>query len=681
MDNSSPAFPTDSKSPDAALALPNIDQLIDEAIASLDQGHTQLARSKLEQALQVTDDEFDVWHLLGVAALRDKAFRQACPFFERALQIDPDVAMTHVSLGVALMELQEHASAALAFGRAVQLDPAEPGAFLGHGVAQLALKQWEGAATSLGRALEQQPDNAQAHFNHGTALLELKRFEDALASYEKALSIQPDHVGTLLNRAHALIALRRYEEAIRSCQRANALQPDLARSFTLLGDACLAMNGHAEALSSYEHALALQPGQFAPLVNSGIALLKLGRVNEAIQALEQALALEPAHATAMSNLAGALREAERWDEAWAHCQNALRIDPEHAGAHMNRGNVLLDRGDLGAARDAFAKVVALQPDDADSQWSLGWCDLLMGDWDRGLPQLEWRWKRPGFTSAPRSFSKPLWLGREDLRGRTILLHAEQGLGDTVQFCRYVPQLSAMGARVLLEVQAPLHKLSGSLSGVAQVIVKGAGLLPPFDFHCPLMSLPLAMGASVNMKPAGAYLHADAALSRAWADRLGSRKGPRVGLVWSGNASHRNDRLRSISAVALLHAMPPGIELYSLQKDVRGSDRAAMQEHGVIDLAADLHSFAETAALIDHMDLVLSVDTSVAHVAAAMGKPTWIMLTKMPDWRWLMGRDDTPWYESVRLFRQNRWGQWDDVLAKLNQSLHMEMAQAPKGQLQ
>jgi tetratricopeptide (TPR) repeat protein len=681
MDNLSTAFPDDNRNPAAAAFVRDVDQLIDEAIAALDQGDTRLARSQLERVLQLTDDEFDAWHLLGVTALRDRELHQACALFERALQIDPDVAMTHVSLGTALMELNEHAKAALAFGRAIQLDPVEPGAFLGHGVAQLALKQWEAAAASLGKALEQQPHNAEAHYNRGNALLELRRFEDALACYERALSIQPNHVSALVNRASALIGLRRYEDAIRSCQQANALQPSLASAFTLLGDACLAMNGHAQALASYEHALTLQPGAFPPLVNSGIALLKLGRVGEAISAFEQALTLQPEHATVMSNLAGALRDAERWDEAWEHCSKALQIEPEHAGAHMGRGNVLLDRGDVSGARDAFAKVVSLQPDDADAQWALGWCDLLLGDWTRGLPQLEWRWKKPGFTSVARNFSKPLWLGREDLRGRTILLHAEQGLGDTVQFCRYVPQLSAMGARVLLEVQAPLQQLARSLSGVAQVIVQGAGFLPPFDFHCPLMSLPLAMEANVNMTPAGAYLQAEAALSKAWAGRLGNRTSPRVGLVWSGNAAHRNDRLRSIPAAALLQAMPEGLSLYSLQKDIRASDRSAMQGYGVADLTGDLHSFADTAALIDQMDVVVSVDTSVAHVAAALGKPTWILLTKMPDWRWLLERDDTPWYASVRLFRQSRWGQWDEALTQLNQALRMEMAQAPKGKLQ
>lgn len=667
--------------PDPATSAIDIDRLLDEAVQALGQGRTQQASALLDRVLHLDDGQFDAWHLLGVSALHERDFTRAITLFDKASQIDPDVGMTQVNLGMALMETGEHGRAAEAFGRAIALDADEPGALLGHGVALLALKQWEQAAASLGQALEQQPQNAEAQYNRGNALLELKRFEQALDCYDKALAIQPDHVSALINRAHACLALQRHEEAIRSCQKASALQPDRASCFTLLGDACLAINGHAQALASYDHALALQPGQFAPLANRGIALLKLGRVAEAIHALEQALALHPEHATVRSNLAGALREAERWDEAWAHSQKALQIDPEHPGAHMNRGNVLLDRADLPAARESFAKVVALQPDDADAQWAQGWCDLLMGDWARGLPQLEWRWKKPGFTSPARNFSKPLWLGQEDLRGRTLLLHAEQGLGDTVQFCRYATQLSAMGARVLLEVQAPLRQLASSLSGVAQVIVKGEGFVPPFDFHCPLMSLPMVMGARPEMAACGPYLHADEALAEAWADRLGARKAPRVGLVWSGNAAHRNDHLRSLSAAALLQAVPPGIELYSLQKEIRATDMPALQARGVADLSGEQHNFAQTAALIEQMDLVVSVDTSVAHVAAAMGKPTWILLTKLPDWRWMMDRADTPWYASARLFRQGTWGRWDDVLSQLGQSLHMELAQAPSGGLQ
>ncbi|HIV71380.1 MAG TPA: tetratricopeptide repeat protein [Candidatus Aquabacterium excrementipullorum] len=658
-----------------------VDALIDQAVAALDQGHTQQARAGLERALALDARQFDAWHLLGVIALQARDFARAIELIEQANAIDPDVAMAHVNLGVASMESGLHEKAEQAFLRAVTLDPQEPGAFLGHGAALMALKRWEGAADSLGKALEQQPGNAEAQFNRGNAFLELKRFEAAVDSYDKVLAVHANHVGALINRAHACLALKRYEEAIQNCQKANALQPDRASAYTVLGETCMAMGGYAEALASYDRALALQPGQFVPLANRGSALLKLGRATEAIHSFEQALAIEPQHATVISNLAGALREAERWDDAWAFCQKALQIEPLHAGAHMNRGNVLLDRGELPAAREAFATVVSLQPDDADAQWSLGWCDLLLGDWTRGLPQLEWRWRKPGFTSPVRNFSKPLWLGQDDLRGRTILLHAEQGLGDTVQFCRYASQLSAMGARVLLEVQPPLKQLMGSLAGVAQVVVKGEGFLPPFDVHCPLMSLPQAFGAHPAMAPAGAYLHADRALAEAWAERLGPRVSPRVGLVWSGNMAHRNDRLRSLSAAALLQAMPPGIQLYSLQKDIRATDRPALQAHGVADFSAELRDFADTAALVEQMDLVVSVDTSVAHLAAAMGKPTWILLTKMPDWRWLMARPDTPWYASARLFRQGHWGRWDDVLAQVGQALHKELAKPPSSALQ
>lgn len=654
-----------------------IDALIDEAVETMNRGDLGRSRNCLNEVVASDPLQFDAWNLLAVISLQQRDFTRAIDLLGRAIDIDPDVAMAHVNLGVAWMESGHPGKARQAFEQALALDPQEPGAAMGLGVALLALKHWEAAARYLGQALELDPANVEAHFNRGNAFNESLRHEEAIACYDRALALKADHVGALLNRAHACLALKRHEEAIKNCQQANALQPDRASAFVMLGDACMAINAHAQALASYDRALAMQPGQFAPLVNRGNALLKLGRTTEAIASFEQGLALQPTHATALSNLAGALREAERWDEAWAYCEQALAVEPFNPGAHMNRGNVLLDQADLRSAREAFAKVVSLQPDNADAQWAQGWCDLLAGDWDRGLPQLEWRWQKPGFTSPARQFSKPLWLGHEDLRGRTILLHAEQGLGDTIQFSRYATQLHAMGARVLLEVQAPLKQLMGSVAGVSQVLVKGEGFLPPFDFHCPLMSLPLAMKTTPGSVPSpGAYLHASPAPCSAWADHLGPRKAPRVGLVWSGNAAHRNDRLRSMSAAALLQAIPPGIELYSLQKEIRDSDLAALQARGVIDMSARMGSMDDTAALIHHMDLVISVDTSVAHLAGALGKPTWILLSHLPDWRWLMTRADTPWYGSARLLRQGQWGRWDDVLAHVQQALHMELAPAP-----
>ena len=654
-----------------------IDALIDEALDALNKGDADKSRQCLDRVLAADDQQFDAWNLLAVIALQQRDFSRAVDLLGRAIEIDPEAAMARVNLGLAWMESGHPEKARPAFEQAVTLDPQEPGAALGLGLALLALKQWEGAARHLGQALAQDPGNAEAHFNRGNAFLELARHEDAIACYDSALALQADHVSALINRAHACLALQRHEEAIKNCQRANALQPDRPSAFVTLGDACMAMNAHAEALASYDHALALQPGQFAPLINRGSALLKLGRAPEAIASFEQGLALQPDHATALANLAGALRTAERWDEALARCEQALAIEPDNAGAHMNRGNVLLDRAELPAAREAFARVVALQPHDADAQWAQGWCDLLAGDWARGLPQLEWRWKKPGFTSPVRQFSKPLWLGQDDLRGRTILLHAEQGLGDTIQFGRYATQLHAMGARVLLEVQPQLKQLMRSLPGVSQVLAKGEGFLPPFDVHCPLMSLPLALKTTPDTVPSpGAYLQAPQAAVDAWEERLGPRKAPRVGLVWSGNAAHRNDRLRSMSAAALLQAIAPGIELYSLQKEIRDSDKPALQARHVIDVSARLNSLEDTAALIQHMDLVISVDTSVAHLAGALGKPTWILLSQLPDWRWLMNRPDTPWYGSARLFRQGQWGVWDDVLAQVQQALHMELAPPP-----
>jgi hypothetical protein len=265
----------------------------------------------------------------------------------------------------------------------------------------------------------------------------------------------------------------------------------------------------------------------------------------------------------------------------------------------------------------------------------------------------------------------------DLRGRTILLYAEQGLGDTIQFCRYASQVAALGAKVILEVQPPLKKLMQSLPGDVQVVVRGTYPMPAFDCRCPLMSLPLAFKTTPASVPSPtAYLHADPALVRIWATRLGSKTRPRIGLAWSGNAAHRNNANRSVPLARLLSALPPGIDTYVLQKGVTDEDMATLQAHGVHHLPQALENFDETAALVAHIDLVISIDTSIAHLAGALGRPTWVLLSAILDWRWLLDRADTPWYASMRLFRQPATGQWDAPLQDMAGALHAQFALAP-----
>lgn len=619
-----------------ALTPQAIDNLVDQAIAALERGLLEQAQSGFQTVLQHDPQQFDSLHLLGVIAMRQGHLPQAIELISQAVGIYQDVPEAYTNLAIACMESKQPEQAVAHFDQAIALEPT----------------------------------NAELHFAKGNALMALQRPAEALACFKQTLTLQPGHVAALVNRGYVLATLQRHTEAIADYERAIALQPKRVKAWIGKADSLTTLKRYDEALAQYDWALSLQSDQFQAWTHRGNVLLKLKRPIEAITSHEQALKLSPQHPAVLTNLAGALREAERWDEALVRCDQALAIDPKLAEAHMNRGSVLMDMGRLGPAREAFAQVIALQPDNADAQWGQGWCDMLAGDWARGLPQLEWRWKKDSFTSKPRDFTQPLWQGDADLKGRTILLHAEQGLGDTIQFCRYALLLVEQGARVLLEVQPTLKSLMATLHPDVQVLGRDEGPLPAFDYHCPLMSLPLAFKTTPDTAPtSGAYLRATPERLQTWSQRLGPRTQSRVGLVWSGNAAHNNDHNRSITLAAMMAALPKGPQYFCLQKDIRDSDLATLKEHPEVTLLTEaLQTMDDTAALIGLMDQVISVDTSIAHLAGALGKPTSVLLSKMPDWRWLLGRADTPWYGATRLCRQSTWGQWAEPLQEVAQTL-------------
>ena len=351
----------------------------------------------------------------------------------------------------------------------------------------------------------------------------------------------------------------------------------------------------------------------------------------------------------------------------------LALRPDHAEAYYNRGIALQSMLRLPEALESYRRAVALRPDYALAHWNESLCRLLMGDFEGGWREYEWRREVREFAPQYHDFPRPLWLGEQEVAGRTILLHAEQGFGDTLQFCRYASLLAARGARVILEVQPPLKSLLTRLSGPAMVLAQGEPL-PEFDLHCPLMSLPLACGTTLDTVPAAErYLTADPERVAACSARLGNTARPRVGLVWSGNPAHGNDYARSIALVDLLGSLDgAGVTFVSLQKDVRSHDRATLAARAdILHCGEELRDFDDTAAWIEAMDLVISVDTSVAHLAGALGKPVWVLLPYAPDWRWLLEREDSPWYPTARLFRQPRSGDWDGVLLAVACALTQE----------
>ena len=311
-------------------------------------------------------------------------------------------------------------------------------------------------------------------------------------------------------------------------------------------------------------------------------------------------------------------EIKRLDEAQACFERALKIKPDYAEAHCN--------------------------------WAL--CRILVGDFDHGWKSNEWRWETAHLRKEKRNFVQPLWLGSNEITGKTILLHSEQGFGDTIQFCRYVPLVAERAARVILEVPESLRELMETLTGSAQIVPKGEPL-PQFDLHCPLMSLPLAFKTRLESIPcATPYLGALPSAVKSWNARLGQRRRSRVGLVWSGRPEHKNDHNRSLKLSTLLPLLDCDVTFISLQREVRPGDAATLKGLDIVHFGGELKNFSDTAAIISNLDVVISVDTSVAHLAGALGTPVWILLPFVPDWRWLLDREDSPWYPTARLFRQN-----------------------------
>jgi tetratricopeptide (TPR) repeat protein len=488
----------------------------------------------------------------------------------------------------------------------------------------------------ISAALKINPRASEAQVNLANVMHALKRDADALDCLDKALAIKPDDLHALQNRGSALLTLNRPQEALTCFEQVVQREPRNGEALLNRGVAKATLGRHAEALTDFDAALALMPGHPNVLYNRGNALLALDRLAEAIACFDRVLAATPAHAPAWNNRGRALQLLNRPDEAVKSFGHAIELQKDYADAHFN--------------------------------WALSL--LTLGDLTHGFAQYEWRWKRSGMTDSRRGYGRPLWLGEFPIANKTILLHAEQGLGDTIQFARYAPLLARAGARVVLEVQAELKTLLSGLDGIASCYARGEKL-PAFDVHCPLGSLPLAFKTEPATIPASIpYLHADEQRIAKWRPTIEALPGKRVAFAWAGQASHANDRNRSIDP-ALLEPLLAlgGVSFVSIQRELRANDAAWLVRHAnVSHLGGELTDMADTAAIAALVDLVIAVDTSVVHLAGAMARPVWVILPFTPDWRWTLTSENSPWYPQTRLFRQPAIGDWRNVVAKLRDAL-------------
>jgi len=448
-------------------------------------------------------------------------------------------------------------------------------------------------------------------------------------------------------------------------RRAIALRPDWPEALGNLGVALTAAGQAEEAIISHRRELSLAPASVAAMCNLGNALRAAGQIEEAIASHRRAIAIRPDFVQAHHNLGNALRDRDKLEDAIDSFRRAIALQSNYPDCHNSLGAALRAVGSYDEAIACFRRAIQLRPDYGEAHFNLGLLSLLLGDFQAGWREYEWRWRMPNRPNPATDFSPTNWDG-SDLAGRSILLFAEQGVGDTIQFMRYIPLVVARRGRVLLDVQPELHRLleQGNLHGATLMSRASAS----FATQLPLMSLPLTLAEfdfASSAIPKPPYIQPDPALRRKWRQLLGEKHGMKVGLAWAGRPTHIHDRHRSISLAALAPLAHERIHFYSLQLGQAAAPPSGMK---LTDLTGQIEDFADTAALIAELDLVISVDTAVAHLAGAMDRPIWLLLPFAPDFRWLSNRDDTPWYPSMRLFRQTRRGQWTDPIERAASAL-------------
>ena len=618
-----------------------VEALSAAALRLLKAGQTADAEVACRQALALDCGHAGALHAMGRVCLALKRDQLAIEWFARAIARDPNVAEYFADLGQALQQAERFDEAIKVYDRLLQMKPEVVESWRRFGELLQRQNRAGEAAQAFDRALQLAPENPDIWYQLGQTLKAQDRRDEAVLAFDQALAFRPAHVDAANNAGLLYFEAERYDEAIARFDSSLKQQADQAGVLCLKCICLRRLCRYDEALTAGRRAHALAPRD-PDIANSlGCVLQNLGLHAEAIAVFDLAIALRPGFADFHNHRATSLAELQRFDEAFA----------------------------------SFDQAIALRPEFADAHWNAALFRLLTGDFASGWAAREWGRKCRAVGFAERSFGAPPWLADAPLSGKTILLHSDEGLGDTIQFCRYATMVAGQGARVLLEVDAVLKPLLAGLPGIAACLARGIDEIPAIDFHCPISALPLAFGTELQTIPAApCYLPLPSPERlRSWEDRLGPHDRLRVGLVWSGNPAHLNDHNRSLPFQMLAPILDVDVRYVSLQKDVRPSDRVALAaRHDILDLTADIRDFVDTAALISCLDVVLTVDTSVAHLAGALARPTWIMLPYTPDYRWLLDRDDSPWYQSVRLFRQDKSRDYAPVIERVRSAL-LELA--------
>ncbi len=654
--------------------LKNYKNMLQEALKLHQTGNLTDASVLYKKILEEQPDNVDTISLLGTLNLQAGNLDAACLLLKKSIELKPDNAIAHNNLGSVFQSSGRFEEAITSYKHAITLKPDYDEAYYNLGNAFQAVDQLENAIANYKQAIKLNPNDADIHGNLANALRKSKRPEEALIGYKQAAILMPLNEEMHNNLGAALQELGKFDEAILCYQQAITLNQKFSKAHNNLGTALKKQHKLEEAIKHFNIAIELKPDYTDAHYNLGSSLHISERLDDAIAAYEKAIILKPDYAKAHYNLGNALKEQNKFEEALESYKRSIVIKPDYVRAYNNMGTILQDQCKIDEAAECYSRAIKLKPDYADAYLNKALTSLLNGNFTNGWQEYEWRYRTKNYV--PRSFNQPMWDGKP-LNDKTILIHTEQGFGDTIQFIRYLPMVQAQGGRVIFECHQNLICLLKRCAGFDKIIERkpSGKLSEDFDFNAPLLSLPGLFGTTLDSIPSDIpYITADTGLIDQWRIRLDDDNKFKIGIVWAGNPNHKKDHSRScsLSDFASL-AKIPELSFYSLQKE-QASLEACKWPGGrkITKLDNDISNFADTAAIIANLDLVISVDTVVAHLAGAIGKPVWTLLPFVPDWRWLLNRTDSPWYPSMRLFRQTRPNDWTGVFKLVKQALLQEV---------
>lgn len=638
------------------------------ALIAYQNGRAGDAIELLRRAISVRENVTEYHVMLGNSYRKLKQLGEATAAYRRAIELAPDAAQTHNNLGTCLFDQGKVEEAIESYQRAMALSPDLAAVHYNLGNAYQLRKCHDQAVASYARALQLNPNSAATHTNIGAALYAGKRFDDAIDHYRKAIELEPNRAEAHNNLGVVFHDQSRLDSAIACYRRALAIREDYVDARINLGSALKVSGQFDEAIEIYRRVLAAMPECAEAHNNLGVVLQAAGSFEQALGSYKHAIELRESYAEAHSNYGSLLREMGQLDKAVEKFRAVIEMQPELIEAHVGLADALSDMNESDAALREFDCAIEISSDNAEARFARSLALLRAGEFERGWEEFEWRWQTPQLKH--RELPTARWNG-EPLEGRTILIHAEQGLGDTLQFVRYLRLVGQAGGRVVLACQQDLHRLLQGVAGIDELAALGEPL-PEFDCHVSLLGLPRIFRTRLDNIPAEVpYLLTEQSLVDSWREKLGEIKTKRIGICWQGNPDYRRDRFRSFPLENALR-LADGVDaiFVSLQRSAEAEDDRLVQFNRV---DSETGAFVDTAAIISNLDLVISCDTAVAHLAGAIGAPVWVALERAADWRWLSHRDDSPWYPTMKVFRQTRLGEWDDVFARMASELRLGKA--------